>query len=54
MGNVTGVLGKTLIKKARRFNVESRTDKFLDKNVKVVAPKPLATQKEIEKLNEGE
>ncbi|KAK3924175.1 Protein NDUFAF4-like protein [Frankliniella fusca] len=52
MGNITGALGKAVIKKARRFNVENRTDKFLERNVKVVAPKPLATQKEIEKLHE--
>ncbi|KAE8740882.1 hypothetical protein FOCC_FOCC013595 [Frankliniella occidentalis] len=51
MGNVAGSIGRFALKKARRFNIESRTDKFLESNVKVVAPKPLATQKEIEILN---
>lgn len=53
MGNVVGALRRFAVQKSRRFNIESRTDRFLDKNVKNAAPKPLATQKEIAKLNEG-
>ena len=52
MGNVAAALGKHALRKTQRFNIESRTNRFLEKNVKVAAPKPLATQREIEKLNQ--
>lgn len=53
MGNAAGALGRFTLKKARRFNVESRTERYLEKNVKNPAPKPVATMREIEQINQG-
>lgn len=53
MGNVAGALGRNVVKKVRRFNIENRTERFLDKKVKVVAPRPKATELEVERLHRG-
>lgn len=53
MGNVVGSLGRQAVKKARRFNVERRTEKYLESKVKNPPPKPEATLREIAKINQG-
>lgn len=55
MGNTFTIFGRHALKRARRFNVQNRTEKYLERHKDKPERAPLyeATMKEVEKVMKG-